>query len=93
MSKGAARSTFGNSGNISVTAPAALTGVCTVQVSPKYGSGIWSTLQLAGADVAVAAGKTVNIPSGAFEDMRIHSAGVEAAQRDFLVVFQINLGQ
>lgn len=93
MSKGAARSTFGNSRNISITAPAALTGACTVQVSPKYGSGQWATLQVNGADVAVAAGKSVNVPSGAWEDLRIHSAGAEAAQRDFQVVFQVALGQ
>ena len=93
MSKGAARSTFGNSRSISVTAPAALTGACTVQVSPKYGSGVWATVQQNGADVAVGAGKSVIIPSGAWEDLRIHSAGAEAAQRDFQVVFQVALGQ
>lgn len=93
MSKGAARSTFGNSRNISVTSPAALTGACTIQVSPKYASGIWATLQVNGADVAIAAGKSVSVPTGAYEDIRIHSAGAEAAQRDFQVVFQVALGE
>lgn len=93
MSKGAARSTFGNSRNISITAPAALTAAGVVQVSAKYGSGVWAALQVGGADVSVAAGKSVNVPSGAWEDLRIHSPGAEAAQRDWQVVFQVALGE
>lgn len=89
ISKGNARSTLGNSESITVFPPAALTGAVTVQISPKYGSGQWFTLQQNGADVAVAAGKAVVINEVAFEDLRLHSAGVEAAARDFDVVCQI----
>lgn len=93
MSKGAARSTFGNAARLTVHAPAALTGVVTVQVSSKYGSGVWKTLQTeTGVDIAIAAGKAVPLALYAgIEDIRIHSAGAEAAQRDFDVFFDINM--
>lgn len=92
MSKGAARSTFGNAAAIEVHVPAALTGACTVQVSSKYKSGVWRTQQEAGADIALAAGKAVRLPLElGIEDIRIHSAGAEAAQRDFDIVFQIRM--
>lgn len=93
MSKGAARSTAGNCSDIEIYGPAALTGVVTVQIAAKYGSGLWKTLQQNGADVAVPAGKVIQVPIGAFEDMRLHSAGAEGAQRDIDVVLQITMGQ
>lgn len=91
ISKGNARSTLGNSEAITISAPAALTGAVTVQVSPAYGSGNWKTLRQDGADVAVAAGAAVTINEVAFEDIRLHSAGAEAAARDFDIVCQINM--
>ena len=93
MSKGALRSTVGNCSDIEVYGPAALSGVVTIQIAAKYGSGVWTTLQSGGADVTIAAGKSVQVPIGAFEDLRLHSAGAEAAQRDIDVVFQITMGQ
>lgn len=89
ISKGNARSTLGNSQMMTVYVPAALTGVCTVQVDPKYGSGAWKTLQENGTDITLAAGKAVDILGVACEDVRIHSAGAEGAQRDFDLVLQI----
>lgn len=92
LSKGQSRSTFGNASRITVHAPAALTGVISAQVSSKYGSGVWRTLQTeAGVDIVIAAGKAVplNLSAG-IEDIRIHSASAEAAQRDFDIFFQID---
>lgn len=90
-SKGQVRSTIGATSDLSIHAPAALTGVCTIQVAPKYADALanFKTLQQNGADVALPAGKVTNINLGAFGDIRIHSAGAEAAQRDFDLVFQI----
>ncbi len=93
MSKGAARSTFGNSSDMVVHCPGTLPETCTVQVSPKYGSGVWYTLQQGGTDVALAAGKANQCAVGAIEDLRIHAGGAVAAQRDFDVVIQITMGQ
>lgn len=75
---------------ISINAPAALTAVVTVQVLP-YGDATWRTLQSGGADVTVAAGKTVVISPPAFADMRLHSAGAEGADRDFFIDAQIDM--
>lgn len=74
-------------GTISVTAPAALTGACTVQIRPVEG-GAWSTVQEGGADVTLAAGKTTTLLGVAAKDLRIHSAGAEGADRDFYVNIQ-----
>jgi len=93
MSKGALRSTVGNCTDMELYAPAALTAAVTVQISSKYGSGVWKTLQSGGSDVALVAGKSIQVPIGAFEDLRFHSAGAEGAQRDIDVVFQITMGQ
>jgi hypothetical protein len=90
-SKGQVRSTVGATSDLSIYCPAALTGVVTLQVAPKYNdvAGNFRPVQQGGADVTLAAGKVTNVKLGAFGDLRIHSAGVEAAQRDFDLVFQI----
>lgn len=69
-----------------ISAPAALTAAITVQVASTVGGVDWVTLQYLGTDFGIAAGKQNILPSsGGFKDMRIHSAGAEGAQRDFLV--------
>lgn len=90
-SKGQVRSTLGADTNLTIYAPAALTGVVTVQVAPKYGDvvGNFKPLQEAGADITLVAGKVTNVKLASIGDIRIHSAGAEAAQRDFSLVFQI----
>lgn len=90
-SKGQVRSTLGAMTNLTIMAPAALTGVITVQVAPKYAdvAGNFRPLQEGGADITLVAGKVTNIKLAAFGDLRIHSAGAEGAQRDFDLVFQI----
>jgi hypothetical protein len=93
LSKGNLRSTLGNTSDLIIYAPAALTGTITIQIAPRYGAGEWKTFQDAGADVNIAAGKAISIPVGAIEDLRIHSSGAEGAARDFDVVVQISLGQ
>lgn len=75
-----------------ITAPAALTGAVTVQVSYKDvpAGGDWVTLQVNGADVALAVGKGVCIRAAGFRALRVHSAATELAQRDFLVAVQVH---
>lgn len=91
FSKGNVRSVFGNAAMITLYAPAALTAAVTVQVSSKFGSAVWRTLQESGVDVAVPAGKAVDVFGAGIEDIRFHSAGAEGAQRDFDVVFLIEM--
>lgn len=90
-SKGQLRSAVGAASDLSIYCPAALTGVVTLQVAPKYAdvAGNFRPVQQNGADVTLAAGKVTNVKLGAFGDLRIHSAAAEAAQRDFDLVFQI----
>jgi len=74
-----------------ISAPAALTGAVTVQVSyVESPTTEWVTLQVNGADVAVAAGKGVVIKAAGFRAFRFHSAATELAQRDFLVAVQVH---
>lgn len=87
-SKGQVRSAVGVAADMVVYAPAALTGVVTIQLAPSYGSSSWKTLQQGGVDVTVAAGKAASVPVGAFGDLRFHSAGAEGAARDFDIVLQ-----
>jgi len=88
-SKGQARSAIGVAADLIIYAPAALTGVVTIEISPSYGGALgWSTLQANGADVTVPAGKAISVPIGAFGDIRLKSAGAEGAARDFQLVFQ-----
>jgi hypothetical protein len=78
---------IGAAAAITVVAPAALTGVCTIQIDD--GSGNFRTAQSPpGTDIALAAGKAVVLPPAAMTNFRIHSAGAEAAQRDFTVYIQ-----
>lgn len=92
MSKGALRSTLGNTESIELFGPPALTGVVTVQVCPRYGGTVWRNLQVNGADVTVPAGKALTITFHTFEDLRFSSTLAEAAQRDIDIEFQITMG-
>lgn len=78
------RAGLGQAKTLTIYAPAALTAAVTVQVLPR-GDSTWRTLQQNGADVAVAVGKAVQINSGGWDDLRLHSAGAEGAARDFLI--------
>lgn len=78
--------------SVSITAPAALTGVATVLVRAQE-LGAWTAQQSpAGADITVAAGKTVVIPAIAAKDLRINSSLAEGAARDFVVNLQEEIG-
>lgn len=72
-------------------APGTLTAAISIQVVLVEGSSSWSTLQINGTDVVLAAGKTNFLPLSSWRDMRIHSAGAEGAQRDFLLNFQVEV--
>jgi hypothetical protein len=75
--------------SVTVFAPATVTGTITIQVKPNPAAADWTTLQSAGADVTIAAGKAVTLSSIPFGDMRIHSSGAEGAERVFTLLFQI----
>jgi hypothetical protein len=75
--------------SVTIFAPAALTGTITIQVKAHPSDSAWTTLQAAGADITVGAGKAVTLSSIPFGDMRIHSSGAEGAERIFSLLFQI----
>jgi hypothetical protein len=80
-----------NAATISIKAPAALTGVCTVQVAqtcPSADADFQNYQDTSGVDVTIAAGKTVRIGLPGCSDLRIISAGAEGAQRDFICSIQ-----
>lgn len=92
LSAGQLKLFFGTSDNIIIYVPAVLTGACTLQYSPveNPAAGDWKTVQINGADVVLAAGKAVSFHGVAAKDLRIHSAGAEAAQRDFVITTLMN---
>jgi hypothetical protein len=75
---------------ITIYAPAALTGTVNVQVQP-VGSSSWMTLQSAGSDIVVGAGKAVVINPVAFGDLRLASSAAEAADRAFAIDVEIDM--
>lgn len=89
LSAGQLKTLFGSCIGFTVVSPSALTGTITVQVVPTEGSTSWVTLQANGSDITIAANKAVPVDTGAFRDIRIHSSGAEAADRDFLLNFQL----
>ena len=80
--------------SITIKAPAALTGVVTVQIAQTHPSvdADFVNLQQQGADLTIAAGKAVTITHVAAQDLRLSSAGAEGAQRDFDVSIQEDTG-
>lgn len=91
LSLGQMKAVLGSVVHMIIYTPAALTNAITVQVVPTEGDTSGKTLQTsAGTDLTLAAGKAVVVPASAFKDMRIHSAGAEAGQRDFDVVIQVD---
>lgn len=91
MSAGQRKIGLGSGVSIGIACPAALTGTVTIQVVPTEGSSSWVTLQSNGSDIALTASKLVVVDAGAFRDLRIHSSGAEAAQRDFDLTFQVSV--
>ncbi len=73
--------------SVVIAAPAALTGAVTAEVT--HNNSTWTTLQSpAGTDITIGAGKSVVLPRFAAKDLRLKSAGTEAADRDFFVTIQ-----
>jgi hypothetical protein len=70
---------------ITLFAPAVLAEVVNPQVSPKDGSvdADFVNLQVAGADVVIAAGKAVELTDVAWKEFRLRATGAVAAQRTF----------
>jgi hypothetical protein len=87
---------LGSVSSIVVFAPATLPETVNLQVSPLATPGAapndrkvlqWQP----GTDLVIAAGKAVNIPLVAgFRSFRLHATGAVAAQRDFVIVFQVD---
>lgn len=76
--------------NISIWAPATLTGTVTVQVAPDVDSaaGAFLALQSAGSDVTLTASKCTTITASGFGAMRLLSGSSELADRVFPVRIQ-----
>lgn len=92
FSAGQLKALLGSLVQMVVYTPAALTAAVTMQVRAVEASGTPVTLQTpAGTDVAFAAAKGVVVNAGAFRDFRMHSAGAEAADRDFDFVCQLTV--
>lgn len=72
---------------ISIHAPATLTGAITLESADEDVDGAtFDTVQSPpGTDIAVAAGKSIVLTDKPWPRIRLHSAGVEAAERVFAV--------
>lgn len=81
---------IGEAVNISIWAPATLTGTITVEVAPDVDSaaGAFLALQSAGSDVTLTASKCTTITASGFGAMRLASDGTEGADRVFPVRIQ-----
>jgi hypothetical protein len=86
----AAKVALDHAASVTITAPAALTGTVTVEISPD--GTVWSTLQTAGADVTIVAGKSTALPPFTARDLRLKSGSAEGANRDFFVNIQEEIG-
>ena len=87
----AGRVALDNAATITITPPAALTSVCTIQVAqtcPAVDADFHNYQDTPGTDVVVAAGKSVRIGLPSCSDLRILAAGAEGAQRDFICTIQ-----
>ena len=91
LSTGQVKILNGSGRRLSVTSPATLTGTITIQVVPIEGSSTWTTLQVNGTDVTIAAGKTNLFPMSSWRDMRMHSSGAEGGARDFILNFEVEV--
>lgn len=89
LSKGQMK-VLGSMLELAIYAPAALTGAITVEIAPEYPGVNWRTLQQDGADVVPTAGDVALVRSPAFMDLRIQSAGVEAAEREFILMGKLD---
>ena len=80
--------------NFLIYGPAALTAAVTVEVAANEQpvGGDQRTLQLVpGTDVTVPALKAVKVEAGGIMSIRVHSAGAEGAQRDFIITAQMDM--
>ena len=73
-----------NAGGFVFTAPAAQPDVVTIEVSHDEGT-TFGTLETAGADITLDAGKVVRVVEGGWDQMRLASNGAVAAGRTFKV--------
>ena len=79
---------LGSNCSITAMAPAALTNACKLEIGDSEGN--FATGQHpAGTDIALAAGKAVVLPPIAASQLRVKSAGNEAAARTFRVLVQV----
>lgn len=83
---------IGFSVDLIIYAPAALTGTATVQVSPveSPSAGDWKNLSAGATVITIAAGSAEIVPAAAYFDLQILSSSAEGADRDFIVVAQVD---
>jgi len=91
-----AQSVLGSIASMIIFAPATLPETINLQCCPIDAPGAapndrkilqWQP----GTDLVIAAGRAVNVPLVAgFRSFRLHATGAVAAQRDFVVVFQVD---
>lgn len=89
-SANAAKVALDHAVTITVQAPAVLTGTAKPEISVDGTN--WVTLQSAGADVSLPAGKATVLPPFTARDFRIVSGSAEGADRAFLVNIQEEIG-
>ena len=76
---------------VTITAPAALTGTITINVSTDGGT-TYVDATSGGSDVTVAAGNAVQISPFPYNALKVTSGGAEGAERTFTVQKQIWVG-
>lgn len=82
---------FDDATALTIYSPAALTGVITIETEPTETGSNFVTLQSGGTDVTLAAGKSTVINKVGWRQMRLASAGTEAAARTFPVTKSVNV--
>lgn len=91
LSAGQMKLLLSHATKLGITTPASLTGTVTVEAVGADGGSTWTTFQINGTDVTLAADKTDLFPMGGIRDIRLHSSSAEGADRDFLMTFQVEL--
>ena len=81
---------FGAENGIVIYAPAALTGVVSVMLSPDEAGTVNGKADVQGTVVAVAAGRAVTLIQAGWKSISVQSTLAEAADRIFVVAAQVN---
>ena len=81
---------LGQCNSLSIQAPATLTNAVTLQSADAEDGTNWTAVQSPpGTDITIAAAKTTPITELPFPRLRLNAAGVEVAERQFIVWMRI----